>query len=563
MRFIKQILRKNKILVFTYLAIGVFNAFMVNFKSYFFQRVINGLTDQTLLFAELIFYAMILLTVFSISYAEEYPGRKLEHGIFLDFKLLALQKISKIDYQEYQTIGTGKLIQRIENGASAGKGVIFDFWFQVIRELFPKMFFSVYFICRIDQRITLFLLIGYVVVFIVTNVLLKFLYQMKEKILNNEEALNRFLVRGFMEMLVFRMARQFPYEMKKAAEAKKDIVDSKTKMTMIHEAFFTIFALLVACLDIGILFYAWQVKTLSIGSVVTLISLLDNAYTPIAIFNVLYVQYKLDKTAYKRFEQFLNLKNDEQLEQGTHPDGFTGEICVKDLSFTYDERKVLNHVNLFIRKGEKIAFVGESGSGKSTLIKLLVGLLKYEDGQILLDDQPISQIALNALYGRITYLSQDTPVFDGTVKENMIFDRAVPKENLLNVLDKVQLTSLIHSLPHGVDTPIGEKASSLSGGEKQRLALSRIWFQNSDIVILDEATSALDNLTEEKVMNEVITHLQDTTVIAIAHRLDSIKGFDRIVVFKNGDIVGEGSFNELMNSNSYFERLYHSSLEPI
>ena len=563
MRFIKQILRKNKILVFTYLAIGVLNAFMINFKSYFFQRVINGLTDQTLLFAELIFYAMILLAVFSVGYAEEYPGKKLEHGIFLDFKLLALQKISKIDYQEYQTIGTGTLIQRIENGASAGKGVIFDFWFQVIRELFPKMFFSVYFICRIDQRITLFLLIGYVVVFIVTNVLLKFLYQMKEKILNNEEALNRFLVRGFMEMLVFRMARQFPYEMKKAAEAKKDIVDSKTKMTMIHEAFFTIFALLVACLDIGILFYAWQVKTLSIGSVVTLISLLDNAYTPIAIFNVLYVQYKLDKTAYKRFEQFLNLKNDEQLEQGTHPDGFTGEICVKDLSFTYDERKVLNHVNLFIRKGEKIAFVGESGSGKSTLIKLLVGLLKYEDGQILLDGQPISQIALNALYSRITYLSQDTPVFDGTVKENMIFDRAVPRENLLNVLDKVQLTSLIHSLPHGVDTPIGEKASSLSGGEKQRLALSRIWFQNSDIVILDEATSALDNLTEEKVMNEVITHLQDTTVIAIAHRLDSIKGFDRIVVFKNGDIVGEGSFNELMNSNSYFERLYHSSLEPI
>ena len=563
MRFIKQILRKNKILVFTYLAIGVLNAFMVNFKSYFFQRVINGLTDQTLLFAELIFYAMILLAVFSIGYAEEYPGKKLEHGIFLDFKLLALQKISKIDYQEYQTIGTGKLIQRIENGATAGKGVVFDFWFQVIRKLLPTMFFSVYFICRIDQRITLFLLIGYVVVFIVTNVLLKFLYQMKEKILNNEEALNRFLVRGFMEMLVFRMARQFPYEMKKAAEAKKDIVDSKTKMTMIHEAFFTIFALLVACLDIGILFYAWQVKTLSIGSVVTLISLLDNAYTPIAIFNVLYVQYKLDKTAYKRFEQFLNLKNDEQLEQGTHPDGFTGEICVKDLSFTYGERKVLNHVNLFIRKGEKIAFVGESGSGKSTLIKLLVGLLKYEDGQILLDDQPISQIALNALYGRITYLSQDTPVFDGTVKENMVFDRAVPKENLLNVLDKVQLTSLIHSLPHGVDTPIGEKASSLSGGEKQRLALSRIWFQNSDIVILDEATSALDNLTEEKVMNEVITHLQDTTVIAIAHRLDSIKGFDRIVVFKNGDIVGEGSFNELMNSNSYFERLYHSSLEPI
>lgn len=561
MNYMKQILRKNKGLVITYLAIGLFNAFMVNFKAHFFQRVIDSLTGQTLLLSELIFYGIILLTTFSMNYVDEYPGRKLEQGIFLDFKLLALQKISRIDYQEYQKIGTGKLIQRIENGANAGKSVVFDFWLQVIRDLVPTMFFSVYFICRIDRRITLFLLLGYVVVFIVTNVLLKFLYQMKEKILNNEEALNRFLVRGFMEMPVFRMARQFPYEMKKASVAKKDIIDSKTKMTMIHEAFFTIFALLVACLDIGILFYAWQVKSLSIGSVVTLISLIDNAYTPIAIFNVLYVQYKLDKTAYKRFEQFLNLKNDEQLEKGIRPNHFTGKICVRDLSFAYSERQVLNHVDLLVRKGEKIAFVGESGSGKSTLLKLLVGLLKYEDGQIALDGQPLSQIALDALYSRIIYLSQDSPVFDGTVKENMVFDRDVSKDDLLKALDKVQLTSLIQSLPNGVDTPIGEKAASLSGGEKQRLALSRIWFQNSDIVVLDEATSALDNLTEERVMNEVIEYLQDTTVIAIAHRLDSIKGFDRIVVFKDGDIVGVGCFEELIESNSYFERLYHSSLD--
>lgn len=145
----------------------------------------------------------------------------------------------------------------------------------------------------------------------------------------------------------------------------------------------------------------------------------------------------------------------------------------------------------------------------------------------------------------------------------MVFDRDVSRDNLLNALDKVQLTSLVQSLPDGVDTPIGEKASSLSGGEKQRLALSRIWFQNSDIVVLDEATSALDNIIEEKVMKEIITYLQDTTVIAIAHRLDSIKGFDRIVVFKNGDIVGIGTFDELMDSNSYFEKLYHSSLEWI
>ena len=138
---------------------------------------------------------------------------------------------------------------------------------------------------------------GYLIVFLVTNLLLKGLYQIKENILTNEEELNHFLVRGFMEMPLFRMKRQFPGEIGKASKAKRIIVASKIKMTMIHEAFFTIFAVLVACLDVGILACAWKNSHLSVGSVVALITLIDNAYTPIAIFSVIYVQYKLNKTA--------------------------------------------------------------------------------------------------------------------------------------------------------------------------------------------------------------------------------------------------------------------------
>ncbi len=126
--------------------------------------------------------------------------------------------------------------------------------------------------------------------------------------MNSEELLNHYLVRGYMEMLVFRMNKQFPNEIKKTHKAKEDIVTSKVKMNMIHEAFFTIFALLVALLDVGILIYAWKSKNLTVGSVVALITLIENAYTPIAIFNVLYVQYKLDKETYVRFKEFLNVK---------------------------------------------------------------------------------------------------------------------------------------------------------------------------------------------------------------------------------------------------------------
>ena len=561
MRYIKEILKNNKLWVLAYIGLGIFNAFMANYKTDYFQKVIDGLAAGTLTFAGVITYGLILLVNYCMNYLDNYPEKKLEYGIYLDFKLLSLRKISTIDYTEYQKIGTGKLVQRIENGSSAGRNVVFNFWLRLIRDLLPTIVFSVYFIWKIDKIITYILFVGYMLIFIITNILLKFLYKIKEKILNNEELFNHFLVRGFMEMLVFRMSKQFPSEIKKTRSAKENIVSSKVKMNMIHEAFFTIFALLVAMLDIGILFYAWKTKNLTVGSIVALIALIENAYTPIAIFNVLYVQYKLDKASYKRFEEFLDLKEDNQLRNGDAIHTDIGEISIKNLSFQYEERKIIDDLSLFIKRGQKIAFVGESGSGKSTVIKILLGLLKYNQGEIYLGDMELSGICLNNLYDRVSYISQDVPVFDGTIKENLVFEKNVSEEQMLDALKEVQLSHLVENLAEGLDTEIGEKGTCLSGGEKQRLAFARLWFENPELVVLDEATSAMDNLTEENVMKSVMLKMKDKTVIAIAHRLNSIAGFDRIILFREGKIVGQGTFEELLHTDSYFKELYNANVQ--
>ena len=561
MRYIKEILKKNRIWVLVYIGLGIFNAFMANYKADYFQKVIDGLADRTLAFAGVATYGFILLVNYCMNYLDNYPEKKLEHGIYLDFKLLSLRKISTIDYTEYQKIGTGKLVQRIENGSTAGRNVLFNFWLCLIRDLLPTIVFSVYFIWKIDKKVTYALFVGYMLIFIITNILLKFLYKIKEKILNSEELLNHYLVRGFMEMLIFRMSKQFPNEIKKTNNAKESIVSAKVKMNMIHEAFFTIFALLVAMLDIGILFYAWKTQNLTVGSVVALIALIENAYTPIAIFNVLYVQYKLDKASYKRFEEFLGLKDDDQLRNGNAINADVGEIAIKNLSFQYGERKIIDDLSLSIKKGEKIAFVGESGSGKSTLIKILLGLLKYNQGKVRLGDMELSGICLNNLYDRVSYLSQDAPVFDGTIKENLVFEKKVSEEQMLGALSEVQLSHLVENLAEGLNTEIGEKGTCLSGGEKQRLALARLWFEDSELVILDEATSAMDNLTEENVMKSVMQKMKDKTVIAIAHRLNSIAGFDRIILFREGKIVGQGTFEELLRTDSYFMDLYNANVK--
>ena len=555
MRSIQTVWRKNLPLAAAYAATGILIAFLANFKAVCFQRVVDAMTDGALCLSAIAVYAAVLVADVLVNYADEYPAKKLENGLFLDFKLLALVKISTIAYGEYQKLGAGKLVQRIENGAQAGRNMLFGFWMCVVRQLLPTVLFSVGFIWRISRAVTLALLLGYGVVFLATHLLLKGLYRLKERVLDGEERLGHTMVRGFMEMVLFRVARRFPREIARAKQAKREIVFAKVSMNLIHEAFFALFALLVAALDVGILVYAWRTRSLTVGQAVALLTLTQNAYTPIAIFNVLYVQYKLDRSAYARFEAFLGMEDDAQLHSGKRLCGEIGDIRVRGLSFGYGEKRLFDGLSLAIRAGEKVAFVGESGSGKSTLAKLLTGLLKYDAGHITLGGEELRGICLEDYYGKMAYLSQDAPVFDGTIRENLAFDRALPDGELLEALRAMQLEKLVSAGQAGLDAPIGERGAALSGGEKQRLALARLWLTAPELIVLDEATSAMDNLTEERVMRSLMRRFDGCTVIAIAHRLRAVSGFDRIVVFREGRIAGQGRFDELLANNAYFARL--------
>jgi len=147
------------------------------------------------------------------------------------------------------------------------------------------------------------------------------------------------------------------------------------------------------------------------------------------------------------------------------------------------------------------------------------------------------------------------------LRENLVFDEVVDDEVLTVAIEKVGLSDLYAKLEKGLDSPLGEKGVSLSGGERQQLALARLWFSNARIVIFDEATSSIDNLTEESVMKNVMALLQGKTVIAIAHRLDSIKTFDNIIVFQDGSIVESGRFDDLLEKRRQFYDLYNRSIK--
>lgn len=560
MNYLKNIVRKNKLWISIYISLGIGLSFLSNYSISFFQKVIDKFTDGTLSLFYILLYAGLLLLHCVGSYLDEYPMQKLNNGIFLDLKLLALHKTSRIDYLAYQSMGTGKLIQRVENGALAGKSILCQFWFEILQNLLPSALFSMFFIYRLNRVIAGTVALGYLLVFLITNILLKLLYRMKERVLDNEELLNHFLTRGFMEMVVFRLNRKFPAEIRKAEKARDHIIRSKIGISFIHEAFFAAFAILIILIKGALLLYAWHTRSISIGSVVALLTLVDNAYTPIAIFNVLFVQFRLDSASFKRYTSFLDLPEEDRLFAGTELPDFRGEITIRQAAFSYNGNPVIRGISLSIASGEKVALAGNSGSGKSTLIKLIAGLLKAEDGSILLDGHDLNGLNLDSYYRHITYIPQESPVFDGTLRENLLFDASFPEDDAVRVLQKVQLQEWFDALPDGLDTQLGEKGIKLSGGERQRLALARLWFSSSRLIILDEATSAMDNVTEELVMNEVLCLADGKNIIAIAHRLNSIRAFDRIILLKNGSIEGDGSFRELMQHNLYFQELYKAGL---
>lgn len=560
MRLFKEVIKNNLKMIIFYVLIGIIINFLDLYSVTYYQKILDAFQFQTLTIIPLIIYGALLLISTILGYIENYPEQQVKNKLYLDFKLQSLKKMKSIDYLEYQKIGTGRLTQKVEDGAAASRDIMVDFWLKLFRYLLPTAIFSLIFIFRVKKEYVLFVFLGYIIVVIISNLILKKLYKLKESILLNQEFLNKHLVRGFMELVVFRTNKKYDTEIEVTKDGIKNIVDGKTKIKLVHEIFFTVFALIVNILKVVVLGYAVLKSDLSVGAVVTVISLLGKAYEPIAIFNVEYVDYKLNKVTVNKYIELLDIKDDKALDAGIELKTIEGNIEFKNVSYSYNEEKyIINDLSLKINKNSSIALVGESGSGKSTIIKLIMGLMKYKKGNILIDDKELSELNLNSYYDNVTYVSQEAPIFDGTLRENLIFDKKISDEKILKVLSLVFLDKFYEKLENGLDTELGEKGVRMSGGERQRVALARLFFDDSKIIILDEATSAMDNITEKQVMENVVKQLNNKTLIVIAHRLETIKDVDKIYVLSDGIIQEQGKYDELLDKNGYFAKLYKSA----
>lgn len=237
---------------------------------------------------------------------------------------------------------------------------------------------------------------------------------------------------------------------------------------------------------------------------------------------------------------------------------FKDSIEFKNVNFEYPGRKtIFKDLNLTIKKGETTAIVGKSGSGKTTLVNLILKLFVPKDGKIFIDGIDLMELKLDTWLGRIGYVSQETFIFNGSIKENIIFGRVEDEKVLMEAVKMANIEDFISGLPEKYETRVGDKGLKLSGGQRQRLAIARAMYGGPEILIFDEATSSLDNLSEGLIQNSIRHISFNHTVILVAHRLSTVIDSDKIIVLDSGCIIEQGTHGDLMNNGNAYWRLYN------
>ena len=289
------------------------------------------------------------------------------------------------------------------------------------------------------------------------------------------------------------------------------------------------------------------------------------AYQPVRALSTLNMILKQGLSAASRILPIIDQENEIKDKQEAKPLKIkNSEITFKDVNFSYEvkEGSTLNSVNLEFKGGKMTSLVGHSGSGKSTILNLIPRFYDIQSGVIMIDGQSIYKSTIKSIRKEISMVSQETTLFDDTIKNNIKYAREdADDEEVYKVAKLSFCEEFINKLPNKFETLIGENGVRLSGGEKQRLSIARAMLKKSSIILLDEATSSLDTETESKIQEALKILTKDKTTIVIAHRLSTILNSNNIYVIDSGNVVDSGQHNQLIAKSALYKKFYEKQIQ--
>lgn len=523
----------------------------------FFGYVIDSASGAiNMKFSKVMIYTFALLITESVfKWIYEVMSYKFVAKMSLDTKIYIFNNLIKQDIESFYNNDVGDKISILTNDINTIETEYFRTFLNLVKSgfLFLFAFGTIFYV---SYQMTIALMILSIISFVFGNIPMKNLKTFKEKFSNSQSeytARTSEYFNGYETIKVFGLEKFISkvfYNNSKNVYDKGLAYQKRYSLVTMISYFFGGFTFLGGFVCGGYLAYKGFI---TLGQMIVCVQLTNHIVNPLMFAIESYGKFKSVDKILNKIEN--TLISEENVET-TEIKDFNNKISLKDVSFKYDDKKVLENISFDFEKGKKYALVGLSGSGKSTLMKLISKRIKADEGKICIDGTDLDEISRNSSINLISTINQNVFLFKGSIYDNItLFSKDYSEEQVKDVILKAELGKYLDRLYD--KELISENANNLSGGEKQRISIARSLIKDTKIILADEILSSLDNEIAFSIEKGLL-ELENITLISVTHRLikENLKQYDQILVLKDGKIEEKGNFEELMNFDSYFKKLY-------
>lgn len=523
----------------------------------FFGYVIDSASGAiNMQFSKVMIYTFALLITESVfKWIYEVMSYKFVAKMSLDTKIYIFNNLIKQDIESFYNNDVGDKISILTNDINTIETEYFRTFLNLVKSgfLFLFAFGTIFYV---SYQMTIALMILSIISFVFGNIPIKNLKIFKEKFSNSQSeytARTSEYFNGYETIKVFGLEKFISkvfYNNSKNVYDKGLAYQKRYSLVTMISYFFGGFTFLGGFVCGGYLAYKGFI---TLGQMIVCVQLTNHIVNPLMFAIESYGKFKSVDKILNKIEN--TLISEENVET-TEIKDFNNKISLEDVSFKYDDKKVLENISFDFEKGKKYALVGLSGSGKSTLMKLISKRIKANEGKICIDGTDLDEISRNSIINLISTINQNVFLFKGSIYDNItLFSKDYSEEKVKDVILKAELGKYLDRLYD--KELISENANNLSGGEKQRISIARSLIKDTKIILADEILSSLDNEIAFSIEKGLL-ELENITLISVTHRLikENLKQYDKILVLKDGKIEEKGNFEELMNFDSYFKKLY-------
>lgn len=525
-------------------------------------NITNGIFDKVIVVSALILFLEINRNIFEFYGSIIY--NKFYFSLLNDIQGDLARETLKLDIKEIDKHSSGVFIDRLTKDAEE-LSEIFQLTMWYLSRIFSDIgvLFAIFIVSKI---IFIYCIIALFIIYWIEKIRIKAWYDGHKEIKKLEEensGLVGELVRGIRDIKVLNSASDFMVKMmdriKKSNKLQVDIINSQKKYSLLSGTLKDLSNFLFIILGIILI----KANRLTIDNMIIVYMYQSRIFE--LLWSITNFKEEISKfvLASVRVFEVIDGKFKKEKFGKRHLNHIEGNFEFKNVKFGYEkDRLVLNGLSFKIKANETVAFVGKSGGGKTTIFSLIDKLYDVKDGEILIDGIDINTLDKDSIRDNISIITQAPYIFNFTIKENLkITKQNATDEEIIEACKIAQLHDFIMSLPKKYDTLVGEGGLNLSGGQRQRLAIARALLKQTEIILFDEATSALDNETQKSIQTAINNMKGVYTILIIAHRLSTVKDCDKIYVLENGKIVGEGTHNELLTNNEYYQKLYKKEIK--